>query len=89
MIGRKAEPYTHAPADWGENGLPYGAFCLCADCGYVGTSTMTFDYRAEGAGQKLVCDQCKGFSTHETERLMRDSAVEAFEEDLVEAGKRD
>lgn len=52
--GRQEHPFTHAPDDWHTNGVPYGAFCLCHKCGYVGTSTVAFDYRAE-TNQEILC----------------------------------
>ena len=52
-------PYIHAPQYWAEKGLPYGAWCKCSKCGYVGTSTFSFDYYSEdGAGTPLKCESC-------------------------------
>ena len=83
--GRESNPFTHAPEDWAENGVPYGAFCKCSKCGYVGTSTSAFDYYAKGPGAALACELCKGFThTYETEKLMRPAAMKAFQEDLKE-----
>ncbi len=58
MKGTKENPYTHAPEDWHEDGVPYGAWCVCAACGYLGRSTMTFDYYAKHVGDPLVCERC-------------------------------
>lgn len=71
MVGNYINPYTNAPADWKENGLPYGAWCKCHKCGYVGRSTVSFDYRAQGPRAALTCDACEGFSTYATEKAMR------------------
>ena len=64
--GTKSNPYTTAPPEWDKSGVPYGAFCKCAQCEYVGTSTNSFDYRADSPGDPLICDACKGFSTYAT-----------------------
>jgi len=55
----KENPITHAPKDWNDNGLPYAAYCKCCNCGLVTTSTMTFDYFADGPGDLLQCENCK------------------------------
>lgn len=72
MKGTLADPYTVAPEDWHENGVPYGAFCKCHQCGYIGRSTIAFDYHAGEPRNPLVCDQCLGASTYATERALRD-----------------
>ena len=82
--GKQSNPFTHAPSDWHEEGVPYGAFCKCCKCGYVGTSTVSFDYRAKSVGDALECDQCQGLSTHATEKVLRPEAIKAFEEDLAD-----
>lgn len=85
MLGEKETPYTTAPDDWYENGVPYGAFCKCAKCGYVGTSTVTFDYFAvDGVGSDLCCDACRGVSAYAIEKVMRPDAMNAFAEDHPE-----
>ena len=65
-------PYTHAPEDWHENGVPYGAFCKCHECGYVGRSTIIFDYYAKNAGGPLCCETCRIGTPKATEMVMRD-----------------
>lgn len=59
MIGDKANPFTHAPADWDENGVPYGAFCKCSNCGLLHRSTVAFDCYADNPGDPLTCESCK------------------------------
>lgn len=50
--------YTHAPEDWGENGLPWAAACKCSNCGQIGRSTIIFDFYADKPGDPLVCETC-------------------------------
>ena len=50
-------PYTVAPDDMHENGLPYGAWCKCGKCGHVDRSTFAFDYYGS-AGEVLKCERC-------------------------------
>jgi hypothetical protein len=50
-------PYKEAPADMHENGLPYGAWCVCSKCNWVGRSTFVFDYYG-GPGELLKCERC-------------------------------
>ena len=57
-LGHKDSPFSVAPDDWETNGVPYGAFCKCAKCGFVGRSTFTFDYFADGPGLPLDCERC-------------------------------
>lgn len=83
--GTEDNPFTHAPEDWDDNGIPYGAFCLCSRCAYVGTSTVSFDYRAAGPGDALHCDQCAGFSVYAVEQHLRGQAIAAFLEDHPES----
>lgn len=54
----KENPITHAPNDWAENGVEWGAYCRCYDCGLVTTSTMMFDYYADKPGDPLKCENC-------------------------------
>lgn len=35
-LGTYKNPYTLAPSDWHENGVPYGAICKCSICGIHG-----------------------------------------------------
>ncbi len=51
-------PYTVVPDDMDENGLPYGAWCKCGECGYVSRSTFLFDFFGT-AGEKLRCQICQ------------------------------
>lgn len=85
VVGDEERPYTHAPPDWNENGVPYGAFCKCHLCGYVGTSTVMFDYSAKSPGDPLRCNNCDHIATYATERALRAHARAEFEQDL--AGK--
>ncbi|MCH7549652.1 MAG: hypothetical protein IH969_08995 [Candidatus Krumholzibacteriota bacterium] len=69
IIGKHRDnPYTIAPPGWHTSGVDYGDFCKCSKCGFVGRSTMSFDFRAKEPGDALTCDQCEGMSTHETEK---------------------
>ena len=58
------DPFTVAPDDWHEKGLPYGAFCECSECGLVERSTMLFDFYADKPGDKLVCETCQINTPH-------------------------
>lgn len=61
FVGTFDMPYTRAPSDFSETGLPWGAFCKCFLCGRVARSTNAFDYYStEGPGAPLVCGGCKG-----------------------------
>jgi hypothetical protein len=57
LIGSVARPFIKAPPYMGEKGLPYGCYCRCSQCGYVGRSTGTFDYHGS-AGSWLLCETC-------------------------------
>lgn len=57
--GSKDSPFTHAPADWSTNGVPYGAWCKCCRCGLVHRSTISFDCYAKGPGEPLHCENCQ------------------------------
>jgi len=70
-IGTIENPYVHAPDDWFENGVPYGAFCKCSKCGYVGTSTVLFDYYANNPGELLICEYCQFSTSYEVEKQIR------------------
>lgn len=59
LIGTKERPYVNAPPGMGEDGLPWGAFCLCSGCGELGCSTVIFDYYGEPRAP-LICGQCMG-----------------------------
>lgn len=72
-LGTIENPYTHAPDDWGENGVPYAAYCRCHICDLVTTSTFTFDYFADEPGDPLVCEHCTMGSP------MTDTALEQWE----------
>lgn len=62
-LGESREhPYLVAPADWHENGVPYGAWFKCSTCGLVSRSTIAFDCRASKPGQALIGDCCAGHS---------------------------
>ena len=57
-VGERHRPYRRLPEDFGEDGLPWGAWCQCAQCGLVARSTGTFDfYNHHG---DLVCGKCLG-----------------------------
>lgn len=62
--GNISNPFTVAPDDWYENGLPYGAYCECAKCGLVERSIISFDYYAKRAGDPLVCETCTVGTPH-------------------------
>lgn len=79
VVGTYEYPFIIAPPSWEDDGLPYGAFCKCSRCGYVGTSTVSFDYRAEGPGESLTCDACLGISNYATEKALRSIAIEEFQ----------
>lgn len=51
-------PYICAPADWKKNGVPYGAWCRCCECGVIGRSTLAFDFYAIAPGDALTCETC-------------------------------
>ena len=56
LVGEKGRPYLRTPPDFGAGGLPWGAYCKCAECGYIGRSTGNFDYyNVDGV---LVCGAC-------------------------------
>ena len=61
MLGEKDNPFIKAPDDWDANGLPYGAWCRCKVCGYLGRSTISFDYYRvfNGDGAWLICETCQ------------------------------
>ncbi len=80
-LGSKANPFTVAPADWHENGVPYGAYCLCSRCGLVEHSTLTFDYYADEPGEPLVCEQCNTGQNHAACKPLIDKACEGLEEE--------
>lgn len=54
---RRDAPFVNAPPDFDENGLPYGAWCLCHQCSMTGRSTFVFDFYG-GAGEPLKCERC-------------------------------
>jgi hypothetical protein len=51
-------PYLFAPSDWDENGISYGAWCRCVKCGYIGQSTVAYDFYADGPGEVFKCETC-------------------------------
>ena len=53
------DPYITSPADWEDNGLPYGAWCKCSKCGLIRRSTVLFDFYAKGAFKPLTCEICE------------------------------
>ena len=57
-LGTEQNPHRVAPAGWDEGGLPYGAWCKCSKCGFIGRSTLAFDYYADKAGDPLECESC-------------------------------
>jgi hypothetical protein len=64
----QADPFLVAPRDWSENGLPYCAWCKCSVCGFVGRSSVAFDYYAEKPGDPLTCESCQYRKFHESKR---------------------
>lgn len=56
--GTPENPYTTAPSDFLERGLPYGAICKCSACGLVAASTVAFDFYAKKNGEPLRCESC-------------------------------
>ena len=58
MMGERDDPHLIATPDWCEKGLPYGSFCRCHQCGYVGRATVTFDFYADRPGDPLRCEVC-------------------------------
>ncbi len=64
-------PYVVSPEEFGEYGLPYGAWCRCGRCGWVGRSTNAFDYYGpDGVGTPLVCENCLLGTPYATDILM-------------------
>jgi hypothetical protein len=57
-VGTPQNPHTVAPADWKENGVEYGAWCMCSRCGRVSQSTFVFDFYADEPGDALRCEIC-------------------------------
>jgi hypothetical protein len=55
----KKSPFVVAPEDWEENGIQFGAWCLCEKCGLPGRRTYAFDFFAEGPGNPLSCEVCR------------------------------
>lgn len=71
VLGTPQNPYTIAPPRFVEDGLPYGAYCRCGKCGYVGRSTLVFDYHAENNGDSLHCETCNlGQSMYAVDQLL-------------------
>lgn len=52
-----ATAFEVAPYYMDEDGIPYGAWCKCSTCGWVGRSTNVFDYYG-AAGEPLRCEHC-------------------------------
>lgn len=65
---------TIATPDWFENGVPYGSFCKCSKCGFVGRSIALFDFYADNPGDSLVCGGCLFGEVypHELVKVMED-----------------
>lgn len=57
-LGEKANPWILTPDDWHENGVPWGDYCKCDNCGLVARSTNLFDYYADGPGLAMKCENC-------------------------------
>lgn len=65
-LGTKENPHVIAPDDWEDNGLEYGAFCRCSECGLIARSTVLFDYYTlDGPGSPLACETCRIGTPHE------------------------
>lgn len=80
-LGTPENPFVLAPAEWHTEGLPYGAFCKCKECGRVARSTTIFDFYAKKPGRPLTCETCKTGTSYESvspliEKLERDGAFE-------------
>lgn len=56
-LGAKENPYLIAPFTMETDGLPYGAWCICSTCGFLGRSTFGFDFFGE-SGNGLDCESC-------------------------------
>lgn len=73
-LGTLNNPFTKAPPDFHDEGLPYAAYCRCVRCGLVARSTFIFDYYAKNVGDPLVCESCErgggAASELETVRLL-------------------
>jgi hypothetical protein len=57
-LGSQENPWKITPDDWLENGVPWGDYCECSQCGLVARSTNTFDYYADGPGMAMRCECC-------------------------------
>lgn len=57
-VGTKDRPYQRLPPRFADEGLPWGAWCKCAWCGFLGRSVGLFDYYDHMGG--LVCGGCLG-----------------------------
>ena len=58
MKGDKRDPYTRLEWDGTRMGVPYGAYCQCSKCFFVGRTTWTFDfYMIE---DDFLCEKCMG-----------------------------
>jgi len=55
-----------------DDGLPYGAWCKCSTCGWVGRSTAAFDYYGV-AGYLLRCEHCVLGTPYATDILIADA----------------
>ena len=52
----KDHPYLSPPPEFEDDGLPYGAWCLCHKCGTIGRSTFRFDFYRDN--EWLECETC-------------------------------
>jgi len=59
IIGERQRPYRKVPPEFSEDGIPWGAFCCCAKCGFVARSTNIFDYYDDDG--ELTCGGCLGY----------------------------
>lgn len=68
FVGEKDRPYRQVPPEFGKDGLPWGAYCQCSRCGYVGRSTGLFDYYNDDG--ELVCGECLGHDQLQLDSVM-------------------
>lgn len=80
-LGTKENPFESAPPLWCTEGLPYGAWCVCVSCGWLGRSTNTFDYYAKGPGCALTCERCSIGTPYAVDILVGGPVAEAAAEE--------
>lgn len=72
LVGTRESPYCRPPARHAADGIPWGAWCRCVRCDYVGRTTNAFDFYRddEAATGGLVCDACLTGTPYGTDALM-------------------